>query len=98
MVAQREGLPDSKTYWRELSRQPKEQAFNTVLQAARWPNVGLKWAHTPAHFDTKGYPNVATRPFPRKALDTFGAERVMWASDITSNQTGESWANYCSLR
>jgi hypothetical protein len=26
------------------------------------------------------------------ALDAFGAERMMWASDVTSNQTGETWA------
>jgi predicted TIM-barrel fold metal-dependent hydrolase len=92
MVARWECLPDSETYWRGLSEQPKELAFDTVLQAARWPNVALKWAHAPAHFNAKGYPNSATRPFLRKALDAFGPERVMWASDFTSNQTGETWA------
>lgn len=92
MIAQWEGLPDSEAYWRGLSEQPKEQAFDAVLQAARWPNVALKWAHAPAHFDAGGYPNPATRPFLRKALNAFGPERVMWASDVTSNQTGETWA------
>ena len=43
-------------------------------------------------FNAAGYPNHAARPFFRKALDAFGAERVMWASDISANQTGESWA------
>jgi len=92
MVAEFEGLPDSETYWRALAEQPPAQAFDTVLQAARWPNVGLKWAHAPAYFNAGGYPNAATRPFLRKALDAFGAERVMWASDHTTNQTGETWA------
>ena len=26
------------------------------------------------------------------ALDAFGAERMMWASDVSANLTGESWA------
>jgi L-fuconolactonase len=37
-------------------------------------------------------PNVLTTDNLRKALDAFGAERVMWASDISANMTGESWA------
>jgi predicted TIM-barrel fold metal-dependent hydrolase len=28
----------------------------------------------------------------RKALDRFGEGRIMWASDVSANQTGESWA------
>jgi predicted TIM-barrel fold metal-dependent hydrolase len=43
-------------------------------------------------FEAPGYPNGGTNVFLRKALDAFGAERVMWASDISANQTGESWA------
>lgn len=25
-------------------------------------------------------------------MNVFGAERIMWASDFTTNQTGETWA------
>jgi predicted TIM-barrel fold metal-dependent hydrolase len=92
MVARWEGLPDSEAYWRTLGEQPRAQAFDAVLQAARWRNVALKWAHAPLAFDAAGYPNLAARPFLRQALDAFGAERVMWASDVTSNGTGETWA------
>jgi predicted TIM-barrel fold metal-dependent hydrolase len=35
MVAEWEGLPDSETYWRGLSEQSSEQAFDAVLQTAR---------------------------------------------------------------
>jgi predicted TIM-barrel fold metal-dependent hydrolase len=56
------------------------------------PQIALKWGHAPVMFDAAGYPNLGARPFLRKALDAFGAERVMWASDISANQTGESWA------
>lgn len=92
IFAQMEGEPDSMDYWRKVSETPLDEAFDKVLQAAQWPQVALKWAHTGVMFDAPGYPNLAARPFLRKAVDAFGAERVMWASDISANQTGESWA------
>jgi predicted TIM-barrel fold metal-dependent hydrolase len=87
-----EGLPDSDDYWAKVGSEPIEQAFDKVLSIADWPNVALKWAHAPTLFDAPGYPNAGTNVFLRKALDAFGAERVMWASDVSANQTGESWA------
>ncbi|RZK00129.1 MAG: amidohydrolase [Novosphingobium sp.] len=92
IVAQMEGLPDSETYWRAAAAEPHDRAFARVLQAAEWPQVALKWAHAPVSFDAVGYPNLAARPYLRAAVDAFGADRVMWASDISVNQTGESWA------
>ena len=92
IFAKMEGLPDSMDYWRKVGEEPPDRAFEKVLQAARWPQIALKWAHAPVMFDAAGYPNLAARPYLRKALDAFGAERVMWASDISANQTGESWA------
>lgn len=92
IFARMESLPDSMDYWRVVGEEPRDQAFDKVLRAGQWPQVALKWAHAPVMFDAAGYPNLAARPFLRKALDAFGAERVMWASDITANQTGESWA------
>lgn len=91
-IAQLEGLPDSKDYWAKVGDEPIAQAFDKVLRMANWPNVALKWAHAPMMFDQPGYPNEGTRPFLRKALKAFGAERVMWASDISANGTGETWA------
>ena len=92
IFAQMEALPDSMEYWRQVGETPVEVAFEPILRAAEWPQVALKWAHAPVMFDAAGYPNHAARPFLRRALDAFGAERVMWASDISANQTGESWA------
>jgi L-fuconolactonase len=92
IFAQMEGEHDSMDYWRTVGETPLDQSFDKVLRAAEHPQVALKWAHAPVMFDSAGYPNLAARPFLRKALDAFGAERVMWASDITANQTGESWA------
>ena len=87
-----EGLPDSHDYWRKVGSEPPAHAFDKVLRIAERPNVALKWAHAPTMFDAAGYPNAGTNPYLRKALSAFGAERIMWASDISANQTGESWA------
>lgn len=92
IVARMEGLPDSEAYWRAAAEEPHAQAFARVLRAGDWSQVALKWAHAPVSFDAAGYPNLAARPYLRAAIDAFGAERVMWASDISANQTGESWA------
>lgn len=41
----------------------------------------------------RGYDqNEGARPFLCKTLDAFGTERIMWASDVTVNPTGETWA------
>lgn len=92
ILARMEGLPDSDAHWRSVGGEPHEQAFARVLRAAEWPQVALKWAHAPVSFDAAGYPNRAARPYLRRAVDAFGPDRVMWASDISANQTGESWA------
>lgn len=75
-----------------LSREAQRIAFEEVLGLADLPNVALKWAHAPGMFETPGYPGDGLRPILRKALDRFGEDRIMWASDISANQSGESWA------
>ncbi len=67
-------------------------AYEEVLALAQFPNVALKWAHAPAMFEKASWPGEALWPILRRTLDRFGRERVMWASDVTMNQTGESWA------
>ncbi|HTV95146.1 MAG TPA: amidohydrolase family protein [Steroidobacteraceae bacterium] len=75
-----------------LSRDAQLEAFEQVLALADLPNVALKWAHAPAMFDAPGYPGQGLWPVLRMALERFGADRIMWASDVGANQTGESWA------
>ncbi|MBI1178967.1 MAG: amidohydrolase family protein [Alphaproteobacteria bacterium] len=65
--------------------------FDQVLKLAEHPNVALKWSHAQGMFGVRGYPFRPLWPHLRRALDAFGAERVMWASDNGGNQTGESW-------
>lgn len=75
-----------------MSAEAQLAAFDEVLALADLPNVALKWAHAPAMFGVRGYPGEGLWPILRKALNSFGAERIMWASDASANQSGESWA------
>ncbi|MGE3689815.1 MAG: amidohydrolase [Novosphingobium sp.] len=92
IFGQMEGLPDSAEHWAKVGAEPRDQAWAKVLRTADSPNVALKWAHAGAMFDAGGYPQLAARPYLKQALGAFGAERIMWASDVSANQTGESWA------
>lgn len=92
MAIRLEGLPDSEAYWTKLCEEPVGEALDRVLRLADHPNVALKWAHAPALFEMSGYPHLGIRPFLRRAINAFGADRVMWAGDAQANHSGESWA------
>ena len=92
LIAEMEGLPDSAEYWARLGEAPLSEQLGKVLELAHFPNVALKWAHASAIFEAPDYPNLGVRPHLRRTLDAFGAERVMWGSDITALPTGETWA------
>jgi predicted TIM-barrel fold metal-dependent hydrolase len=57
--------------------------FDTVLALAEHPNVALKWSHAQERFGVTDYPFAGLRPLLRRALEAFGPERVVWASDHT---------------
>ena len=66
--------------------------FDQIIALSRFPNVALKWGHFSGQFDIPAWPGDQLRPILRRALDGFGPDRVMWASDYSVNQRGESWA------
>lgn len=57
--------------------------FEEVVRIAEFANVALKWSHAQARFGAHDYPYAPVRPFLRRAIEAFGAERIMWASDKT---------------
>jgi predicted TIM-barrel fold metal-dependent hydrolase len=71
---------------------PDSSYFDEVLKIAAFPNAALKWSHAQGMFGVLDYPFADLMPYLRRALDAFGPERVMWASDMGGNQTGETWA------
>ena len=63
---------------------PRPGDFDALLRLAAYPNAHLKWCHAPIVFRGGRYPFPEVRPFLHRALDAFGRERVMWASDFTA--------------
>jgi len=65
--------------------------WTKVLQMAQHPNVFLKWCHANHFFgradDTK---NTLQHAF-LQAKAAFSAERIMWASDTTHEQSRQTW-------
>ncbi|ANF94928.1 amidohydrolase family protein [Paenibacillus bovis] len=76
------------------ARSSEEQLalFDQVLALSKFPNIALKWSHASEMFETPVYPGQALQPMLRKAISSFGADRMMWASDYSVNQRGENWS------
>ncbi len=69
------------------------QHWEDILQTASLPTVFLKWCHAHRAFGQVDDPDDAIQREFLRALQAFGAERVMWASDITQEQSDASWSD-----
>jgi L-fuconolactonase len=76
------------------SRADRLTELERVCGMAQYPNVALKWCHAPGLLSEEDYPYRDVLPLLHQALDAFGAERVMWASDYTvaRDHNANSWA------
>lgn len=63
------------------------ELFDKVLELARYNNVVLKWSHASDNFEVPVYPGDMLTPTLKDAIEAFGADRIMWASDY-SEYTG----------
>jgi len=79
---------------RSLSRERVgPEQFEPVAQLAQHPNVALKWAHAPRLGGAaERYPFPTALEFLQRAIDVFGRERIMWASDYTRARVHHTWA------
>jgi L-fuconolactonase len=68
-----------------------EATIDDAVAMARYPNVAYKWAHAPSFLSTAPYPFPDLEPKLRRAVDAFGPERVMWASDYTVSRRRANW-------
>jgi predicted TIM-barrel fold metal-dependent hydrolase len=66
--------------------------FSHVTALAAYPNLALKWSHAQDRFGMQTYPYDGLRPYLRQAIEAFGANRVIWASDKTVIPA-HSWSN-----
>ncbi|MFJ3800054.1 amidohydrolase family protein [Streptomyces sp. NPDC090088] len=69
-----------------------DEEFEQVLRLADLPNVAIKWCHAPELFHADEYPFTRATDKLLRVLDSFGRERVMWASDFTSI-SNHRWAD-----
>ncbi|WP_157900586.1 amidohydrolase family protein [Mycobacterium rhizamassiliense] len=70
---------------------PGQATIDDALALARYPNVAYKWAHAATFLSTDSYPFPDLEPKLRRAIDAFGANRVMWASDYTMTRHRANW-------
>jgi L-fuconolactonase len=77
------------------TRAQRVAQLDHVFDLAQYPNLALKWSHAPSLLSESGYPYPDVLPLLRRAIDAFGIERLMWASDYTQarTETGQSWAH-----
>jgi L-fuconolactonase len=72
---------------------PRGQAsIDDAVAMANYPNVAYKWAHAASFLSTEPYPFPDLEPKLRRAVDAFGPQRVMWASDYTMTRHRATWA------
>jgi predicted TIM-barrel fold metal-dependent hydrolase len=76
------------------SRRERVEQLERVCDMAQYPNVALKWCHAPGLLSEEDYPYRDLMPLLRRAIEAYGAERIMWASDYTvaRDQNGNTWA------
>ena len=69
--------------------------FERVLELASYPNLCLKWSHAPATLSAEPFPYRDVIHLLRRAIDAFGVERIMWASDYTQSRAtfGATWTD-----
>jgi predicted TIM-barrel fold metal-dependent hydrolase len=71
---------------------PGQASIDDAVAMASYPNVAYKWAHAASFLSTAAYPFPDLDPKLRRAIDAFGPQRVMWASDYTMTRRRASWA------
>jgi L-fuconolactonase len=67
----------------EEARVTDPSYLDEVLKLADHPNLAVKLSHAPMLLRAGAYPFEAVRPYLRRAIEAFGVERLMWASDAT---------------
>lgn len=65
--------------------------MDDALALAAYPNVSLKWAHATSFLSADPYPFPDLDPKLKRALDAFGRERMLWASDYTVTRHRATW-------
>jgi L-fuconolactonase len=87
-----EEFPDATVIVDHCGMPATPAEFDDVLDLARFKNLALKWSHMYFSFPTTAFPYPEWDPFLKAAVERFGPERMMWASDFTEMRGKCTWA------
>ncbi|KRP98762.1 hypothetical protein AOQ72_16810 [Bradyrhizobium yuanmingense] len=74
-------------------RTESSSQWDDVLTLSDCPNLAMKWSHPHHYFKDAGpYPFPGHRVQLGRAIESFGVNRLMWATDISADGGGVSWA------
>jgi predicted TIM-barrel fold metal-dependent hydrolase len=86
-------FPDCQFVVDHLGMVRSIEALRSLLDLAAHANVLLKWSHIELCFPDDQFPFLLAQAALREALDSFGAERIMWASDASMLRGTMTWAD-----
>lgn len=69
-----------------------EQQWSDLLTLARHKNLWLKWAHANRAFGRGADATEKTQLAFTQALGAFGPDRVLWAGDVTHEESTATWS------
>jgi L-fuconolactonase len=75
----------------EFTRSFSPEYFEEILKLSQHPNVAIKLSHGQMHFRATEYPFEPVRAYIRRAIEAFGADRLLWATDKTVAHPMLSW-------
>ncbi|SEO83121.1 amidohydrolase family protein [Trujillonella endophytica] len=88
-----EQVPDCRFVIDHVGLVKSREAWGTVLRLAEHPNVSLKWCHANLAFPAEEFPYPPMQAALREAVDAFGPQRVLWASDASMVRPTHTWAD-----
>jgi L-fuconolactonase len=76
----------------EVQRAMSLDYLDEIMKLAEFPNIVMKISHAQMYFNAPTYPFEPIRPILRRAIDTFGVERILWSTDKTVAHPPLPWA------
>ncbi len=74
-----------------------EQEWSDMLELSRHANTCLKWSHASRAFGQSDQPGEGIQRAFLRAIDAFGVERMLWASDTSHEESGATWGQLLSF-
>lgn len=74
-----------------------EAQWSEVRALAAHSNVWFKWSHAGRSFGRSAEPEKDVQHAFLQALDAFGPDRVLWAADVTHEETNAPWGRLLSF-